>query len=112
VSALPHRWDGSPDLFQYESSQAVHEEYDGPFAAPPTLHLQRSHECDTMSDNAALVGWAFEELRYMRIVSVRQNTSVGIVLGQKLAWPEDRRYRVVSLLIENWALLLATKNLR
>jgi hypothetical protein len=44
-----------------------------------------------MGENTALVGGAFEKFGYVRIISVRENPSVGAVLAEEFVRPEDRR---------------------
>lgn len=42
-----HRGEKS-HLFQNDSTQAVHKEYNGPLTASPSFYFKRTHETDTM----------------------------------------------------------------
>jgi hypothetical protein len=67
-----------------------------------------------MGEDTALVGGAFEKFGYVRIISVRENTSVWAVLAEKFVRPEDRRRAGVAagLPIDVvFTVLLASKDL-
>lgn len=90
----------------------MHEKDDGSLTASSSLNLQRMHERFTMSKDATLVGGAFEELRHLGIVSVRQNSSVRKVFGEKVLRPEKMRCSSAARPLSVFGLLLSREQLR
>lgn len=90
----------------------MHEKDDGPLTAPSSLNLQCMHERVAMSKDATLVGGAFEELRHLGIVSVRQNSNVRKVFGEKVLRPEKMRCSSAACSLSIFGLLLSREQLR
>jgi hypothetical protein len=85
----------------------MHEKDDGSLTASSSLNLQRMHKRFAMGKDATLVGGAFEELGYLGIVSVRENSSVRKVLGEKVLRPEKMRCSSAACPLSVFGLLLS-----
>jgi hypothetical protein len=90
----------------------MHEKDDRPLTASSSLNLQRMHERSAMSKDATLVGGAFEEFRHLGIVSVRQNSNIRKVFGEKVLRPEEMRCSSAVRPLSVFGLLLSREQLR